>query len=411
MLLRASITRSFLTLAIFLLAAEKTFSLSPPVSLPEASSKDSENHDSQVMNDLLEVGFDAYVDENYEKAVLSFQRVLEMNPQDKTAKKGMKQSQKMLEIKLKAAQISEKDRLKSAHKFILKEKWLEAIDLTVEVLLLNPNSREALEIQNEVSAICRGKMSDPKAPVGNELIYQGIINYLNKRYDEAIKLWREAGTFDSDNFKILIYIERAEQALYKIDKHEVLLSRDRAKSLFKEGSLKASEDLWFKILEYLPEDNEAKSWLEKIQKEFKKSKQEGKIGDYYDKGLEFFNKGDYAQSLKMWNGILEIDPKNEVAKVYVERVRKKMGSVPLIPNKGPVIDKPVQPMDTASVSDESKLKEEAQKYYTQGSLYYSQGQLDDAMKEWREAIRIYPAHAPTLKMLEKISAGKGGQKR
>ena len=400
-----TILKSFLILAIVLLISERIFSVS----------QDSNQDDLQIMNNLLEDGFDAYVNENYEKAVLSFQRVLEMNPADKTAKKGIQKSQKMLEIKLKAAQLSEKEKLLSARKLMKKKKWLEAIDLTAEVLMLNPNSREALEIQNEISALCRGKMSDSQAPVGNDLIYQAILHYLNKHYDEAIKLWREAATFDSENFKIMTYIERAEQALYKIEKYEVLvLGRDRAKSFFKDGNLKASEDLWLKILEYLPEDPEAQSWIEKIQKEFLKSKQEGKIGDFYDKGLDLFKKGDYVQSLKMWNGILILDPKNEVAKSYVERVNKKLGLAPL-PTKpaspiDPVPPSPPSPPFPLTPAPESKIKQEAQKHYTQGSIYYSQGQVNDAMKEWREALRVYPAHAPTLKMLEKISGGKGSPK-
>ena len=61
---------------------------------------------------------------------------------------------------------------------------------------------------------------------------------------------------------------------------------------------------------------------------------------------------------------------------------------------------------TTIPTDESRRKEEAQMHYTRGSLNYAEGKLDEAIKEWREALRIYPAHAPSIKMLDKISGGK-----
>lgn len=414
--LKASRIKSFLAAAVLLFAAG--------TALPEKlADSPSDTSDLKVMSELLESAFDAYVDEDYDRAILHFQRVLQMNPNDKTAKKGLKQSQKMLEAKRQSVQSNEQDKIRLARKYLKKDKWLDAIDQTAAVLLLNPNSRDALEIQNEISGFCRERMSDQKAPIGSDLIYQAVIHYLNKRYDEAIKLWREVATLRPDDFKILVYIERAEQTVQKSEKYDVMvLGRSRAKAFFASGNYDASGKIWDKILKYDPGDAEAKSWLEKIRKESLKFNRENTIGEYYDKGLELFNKGDYAESLKMWNVILEIDPVNEVAKGYADRLRGKLGSpaAAAAPAKAPSVEKPNEPAlpgksgaisrppgaDAPAAPDEANLKEEAQKHYMQGSLNYAEGRLDDAMKEWREAIRIYPAHAPTLKMLKKISGGQ-----
>ena len=182
------------------LAAALLFSLAGGGLSAQAADFPPETSDLKIMNELLESAFDAYVDENYDQAVLNFQHVLQMNPSDKTAQQGMKQSRKMLETKRKAIQSNEKDKLRLAQKFMKLEKWLDAIDQIAAVLLLNPNNHDALEIQNKISTLCREKMSDPKAPPGNDMIYQAILHYLNKRYDEAIKLLREAAAPHPNDF-------------------------------------------------------------------------------------------------------------------------------------------------------------------------------------------------------------------
>ena len=55
---------------------------------------------------------------------------------------------------------------------------------------------------------------------------------------------------------------------------------------------------------------------------------------------------------------------------------------------------------------EEEQKDKAQKRYTQGSVKYAEGNVDEALKEWHEALKIDPNHAPTLKALNKLSGGK-----
>ena len=398
-----------------LLLAAAVFLYRPGAGLADEPAADS---DLELMSGLLESAFDAYVDGDYDRAILHFQRVLQMNPRDKTAQKGLKQSQKMLKTKKDSVLGDEKEKIRQARKFLKNQKWLDAIDLATSVLQLNPNSREALEIHNEIAALARERMSSPKAQLGDDLVYQAMIHYLNKRYDDAIKLWREAATLRPEDFKILVYIERAEQTIKQTEKYDVLmLGRSRAKALFTSGNFAASEELWRKILTYLPDDAEARAWLEKVKNETGKVSKQSKIGDLYDKGLEYFNSGRYAESLEMWNGMLQVDPNNEVAKGYVDRIRQKQAAEkPVAPIAPPAASAPVPavppepPAGTPALQqdsreEEARLKEEAQKHYMQGCLNYAEGNLDNALKEWREAIRIFPGHAPTLKMLNKISTG------
>ena len=400
MLSKASIVKALLAASVLALAWPGVLRVSAAPD-GESSPKSSE---LQLISNLLETAFDAYVDEDYDRAVTHFQRVLQLNPRDKTAQKGLKQSQKMLKNKNAIFQQNEKDRLKAARKFASKEKWLEALDEIASVLAVSANSREALEIQNEIAALCRERMSDAKAPPGNEMIYQGLIHYMNKRYEEAIKIWREAAALRPEDFKIVIYMERAEQTLRQGEKYETLvLGPKRAAAHFSTGNFEAAAEIWRKILQYQPDNKQAIEWLDKIKKESAGAGKETLIGELYDHGLELFQKEKYAESLAKWNGILEIDPNNEVAKGYVERIQAKgVTKAATTTPKDPAPPAPVTTIPT----DESRRKEEAQMHYTRGSLNYAEGKLDEAIKEWREALRIYPAHAPSIKMLDKISGGK-----
>ncbi len=367
--------------------------------------------DVKRINEFLESAFDAYVNEDYEAASLNFERVLQLNPKDKIALKGRKQTEKMLKLKKDSIQNTEKDRLSRARKYIKKDRWLDAMDQLSSVLTASPNNFEAQKMQNELSATFREKMTDSKALPADDVIYQGMIHYLNKHYEEAIKFWREAARQRPEDFKIVVLVERGEQVLRQNEKYEVLVvGRQRAKAYFASGNYADAAKMWRRVLDLQPEDKEARENFEKANLEASKTNRESRIGDHYDKGLDFFNHGQFAESLGEWKNILDLDPNNEVAKDYIERIRQKGIKIDA-PAPEVKVSSPTAPAEIKTPAVQpaegvtNEQKEQAQKHYTQGSIKYAEGNLDEAMKEWREAIRIYPGHGPTLKVLNKISNG------
>src|SRR5258708_37919092 len=55
--------------------------------------------EQKMVNQLLDTAFNAYVDQDYAKALANFQKVLQIDPDDKTAKTGMKRCRKKMEDK------------------------------------------------------------------------------------------------------------------------------------------------------------------------------------------------------------------------------------------------------------------------------------------------------------------------
>ena len=416
--------------------------------------------ETKLMNELLESAFDAYVDEDYERSIANFEKVLKMNPRDKAAQKGLKQSRKMRTRKMESSSRDKQEKLGLARSLIKKEKWLDAMDYLSSVLSQNPDYREALDVQDRLAAKYREKMQDAKAPPGNDLVYQGMIHYLQKHYDQAILVWKEAAKARTDDFKTTIYIERTEQVMKESEKREIMvMGRQRAKAYFASGRCEEAAKLWQKILDFSPEDREAREGLAKSNAEFYSKNREALIGDHYDKGLESFNHGQFAESLKEWKTILGIDSHNEVAKSYIEKIRAKglkvegenetkpPGRTDALPLSTSAVSVPPPPADdrlpkedyntgallrkvgnyTSAIEYFQKIlernpedakaselleevaeeqKDKAQKRYTQGSVKYSEGNVDEAMREWHEALKIDPNHAPTLKALNKLSGGK-----
>lgn len=281
--------------------------------------------EQKIVNEFLDTAFNAYVDEDYKKAMLNFQRVLQMNPKDKVALRGLKQCKSRLRKKENYLAKGEQKKLKEAKKLIRREKWIDAIDILFGVLSRVPNQVEALELQNEIGISLKQKMSLIATSSVDRLIYQGVISYLNKQYAEAVKSWKDALVIAPDNVKLTVYVEKSEQLIRENARYDaVILGRSRAKSFFDSGKYEEAVDAWKRLLEFEPNDEEAQKELAKAQELMNSISMESMIGERYDKGLSLYLQGNFPESLKEWESILTINPENEVAKDYVKKIKAKM---------------------------------------------------------------------------------------
>ena len=278
--------------------------------------------EQRALNAYLDGAFSAYVEKDYDKAMMNFQKVLQIDPTDLAALTGMEQCRKKLE---RIHKDENKDALKTTKeikKLIRQEKWLDAIDHVSLILARLPGQPETLKLQTEIEAQLRQKMA--KNPAGvDAIIYQGTLYYFQKRFDQAVKVWRDAASVSKDEFKVSIYIERALRASKENERQDTMVSgRNRAHAAFESGNYEEAAETWRKILEFDPYDQEAKAEFSKAQGMADKKSRESLIGEHYDRGLALFTQGNYAESLGEWQSILSFDPQNEVAQNYVDRIAK-----------------------------------------------------------------------------------------
>ncbi|MBI2119020.1 MAG: tetratricopeptide repeat protein [Elusimicrobia bacterium] len=392
-------------------------------------------------NELLDSAFSAYVAEDYEKSFQIFTRVLQIDPKDKTALKGLEQCKEKLEQNRKQREKLQREKIELVKKSMGDEDWVEAADNIASILLFSPNHTEALRLKNDVEAMIRKKMAMVSISSPDNLIFQGMIFYLHARYTQAIKAWKEAQYMVPENVKLAIYVKKAEQLYNDSIRYEVVtLGRQRAKSAFQAENYQEAVNLLKKIIEVEPEDEEAKKELAKAEGLLEKKSKENLLGEYYDKGLSLFLQEKYVESLKYWEAILSISPENEVAKNYVAKINAKgikseTGAMPLV-EVTPVLktegtQKPYDkalvfyekgeykeslqflqtyvaknPKDKEALEWIEKIKKEqtekAQKFYQRGLVFYSEGSVEEAIKQWEAALHIDPNHAAAQRNLSKL---------
>lgn len=164
-----------------------------------------------MINQCLDAAYSAYVKDDYEKAYMNFRNVLQMDPQDETALRGFKRCGKKLEKKLK----ERKKRVKTIRKFVRQEKWIEAIDMLYEFMEKNPGMPDAVEIQNSIAATFQKSISEAEPGTPHQMICQGFSFYLVKKYDEALRVWKEASGMLKDDAKVKRYVAKAEEMFKK----------------------------------------------------------------------------------------------------------------------------------------------------------------------------------------------------
>ncbi len=405
--------------------------------------------DQKLINELLDVAFNAYVENDFNTAMLNFQKALQIDSNDETALRGLKQCRDKLGKNLKN---KEKD-IKLLRKMVKNKQWIDAIDRLRDILEDAPNLESAVQIAKEMDMILKDKMSSAPPGSGEENLYRGFLSYMHKRYDQAVLAWEEVKRVVPSNAKIQIYIEKAKTLQHDNSRIDALTDgRKRAKVAWEEGDYEQAAVEWKKILEFEPYNEEAKAEYLKVSQKANEKNRRNQIGVLYDSGLTFFQADKYADSLEQWESILELDPENEVAADYVKKIHskgvkskpKKDKTIPSSHNPGPVapvfIPGSVSSMEIktginaydskdypAAVSffEDFLIKKpnhiEAKKWislikaeqakvagehYRKGLIGYSHGDLETAVREWQNALKVDPEHAQTKRALLKARGGR-----
>jgi len=130
--------------------------------------------------------------------------------------------------------------------------------------------------------------------------------------------------------------------------------------------------------------------------------------DMVDMAKALYQAGEYEQSVSVARGALENDPAQKEAaelmrastyetgrsllreKRYVEALKVFRGLKPDYRDVGQIVQ-----------ILEKNLQNEAESHYKKGLAYYSSGELDKAIEEWQETLRLNPTHPQAGQDLKK----------
>jgi len=281
-----------------------------------------------------------YDEGKYRESIDKWKEVLDLDPENQTAKEGIKEAVEKLE-----AEISELS--SDAQKLFEKKRYAEAIAKWEEVLKLDPENRAAIKGIEEAKRILKeieelntsakqlydkGKdheaidkwrevlKLDPKSEIANDGIEKAkkrlIIELRSEarrltRIVETIALWEEVLKLDPENKEAVEGIEKCNRILSTISQLSILSQR-----LYDEGKYQEAIDKWKEVLNLETENQTAKDGIEKAEEKLKGIERKVKkycpeCGYTNERGLKYCARCD----AKLFEGIEELDSEKEKFKV------------------------------------------------------------------------------------------------
>jgi len=259
--------------------------------------------------------------------------------------------------------------LLSGKRYYKEHNYVDAMAVFDSILQIDSTNAEALSYKEKsLKEFSIYISQDPKySPDVDTLFKKGLKSYSKGDYSSALKHWRDIKRYNPESKRADEYIrrtklkiaERVASGLIAIKKYEkekkwrkalleckrllklapgnerLLKERDYIQreiekliryhlqlgiSRFGRGALWEAEKEFAIVLLYQPNNQEAKSYMEKIRKRTKREDAER----LYMAGIEAYTKGEYELSIKLWEKVLEIKPDYPNAKKNIERAKRKL---------------------------------------------------------------------------------------
>ncbi|MBN1897695.1 MAG: tetratricopeptide repeat protein [Spirochaetes bacterium] len=348
--------------------------------------RDSANY--RLIKNHYERGMQFFSQKNFDQAIAEWKRVLKIVPENY-------QAASIIADADAAARKEKEERLAQFHldramRFLSEGKQDLARAEAKRILAILPDHAQAKDI---ITKSVRGV--DKK---------KAIIDYLNKgeelfkdeKYPEAIQELRMAIAIDPNNSLAKKRLGEYEEKLKEIESEkQVENSLDMASKYLDHENYTMARKYINQVLAKDTENPAAKELLNKIEEkevDIQVTEQEKlKLVEIFNTGLNKFLDQDYDECIKNMRKVLLIDPDNIQALKFIEKAKAK------------IKETQKQAIEPSSKHIDKKL---VWTHYLKGINYYTSGDLDSAIKEWREALRIDPGNEKIRRSLNKALVKK-----
>lgn len=255
------------------------------------------------------------------------------------------------------------------------------------------------KIKSENLAVSR------KLPAGPAQLYAvGLLLYIEKNNDEALRQWEEYLKIKPENAEVAEYVallrkRQAEERQRLIDGY---LSDARA--LFAAGDYQKALSKVTSLLKVEPNHVEASLLGGEIRTKMEEEKK-ARVAESHTRALMLFTDKKYREAIIEWQKCLKIDPQFPDAVEYIQRSREELDKV----NKKAVQEeKAVE--KTPDISSTPVDAARAEEFYNTALIKYTQGKLEEALVDLREALNHNPAHKGAVEALNRIQSEYEQQK-
>ncbi len=175
-------------------------------------------------------------------------------------------------------------------------------------------------------------------------------------------------------------LESAKEAAQKarLEAEEIMKAKETSKREIEEAQgreRQAEEKLLLVETKLRRVGEELRRVKEKARIEAQEQAKEKLIKKYWDRGFSYYQKDEYEKAIAEIGKILELDPNHLEAGWLINQAEEKI---------------------------EERIRKEVEMCYTRGLKAYSEDRLQEAVKEWKEALKLDPENEKIQKALEGV---------
>ena len=205
----------------------------------------------------------------------------------------------------------------------------------------------------------------------NKRFTEGLAAMEKGDFQKAIEKWKQALERDPTNPQIITYIKKAKIEL----SNEVNKLIARARQLIRQENLSEA----YKVLDQAKSQTVGNPELHnKVLAQIKNLDRVVNFLSNYQEGVRRYEKGDYKNAARFFKNALQFDPNNTRAReFYRDSLARSQGK-------------------------KQVMSEEVKKKYYRGISLYRDGHYEEALKVWKEALKLDPNNLKLLNAIEGV---------
>lgn len=206
-------------------------------------------------------------------------------------------------------------KLKTADKALKSERYAEALSIYSEVAAVDEKNAEALK---GIDASKASMAEDVSRKMG-----EADDAYRDNRFMEAVNIYNEVLSIDKGNKNAKKMRDEARQR----HDEEVASLLKKGEAAYNKGDGEEASAFFKKALSLDPGNAKAKRFLAMAERPRPRKADSKEIEKIYWQGVALYNDGKYLDAIKLWEKVLESDPRHEKAASNIEKTKRKLQGV------------------------------------------------------------------------------------
>ncbi|MBL0057639.1 MAG: tetratricopeptide repeat protein [Elusimicrobia bacterium] len=273
---------------------------------------------------MLQGALDAYFDNRFEDSVQLFQKILEVDPKNDAARKGLKNAQRKRDEQVRRERDQERKALYAAQEFVAHGKLVEGYDRVGDVLARSPNLPDAVELLKKIRVKADGALR--KAKPGSSAFFEaeGVLAYMDEDWFKTVDSWEKVLVFNKDRLDLSQKIASAKKRLAEQQRQErIRVHLDLGQGLIQQGLFPDAIRALDEVLRMDPTNAEARTALYEARRlgaQAHKEEVAGHVQELNRKAMDAFTSGRRKEALAIFEKVLSLDPGNLLATDYKNRI-------------------------------------------------------------------------------------------